>query len=56
MPDNKPNKEQLEKLAEEIKHDQAKASPAEKRVKIDMSFKKAVKRIAQSPPPKKETQ
>ena len=55
MLDNKPSKEQLEKLAEEIKQDQAKASSAEKRVKIDMSFKKAVKKIAQSPPPEKES-
>jgi hypothetical protein len=54
MPDNKPSKEQLEKLAKQIKDDQAKASPAEKRIKIDMSFKKAVKRIAQTPPPKKK--
>lgn len=55
MQDNKPSKEQLEKLAEEIKHDQAKESSAEKRVKIDTSFKKAVKKIVQTPPPKKET-
>lgn len=54
MPDKKPSKEQLEKLAKQIKDDQAKASPAEKRVKINMSFKKAVKKIAQTPPPKKE--
>jgi hypothetical protein len=54
MPDNQPSKEQLEKLTKHIKDDQAKASPAEKRVKINMSFKKAVKKIAQTPPPKKE--
>lgn len=54
MPDNKPSKEQLEKLAKQIKDDQAKASPAEKRVKINTSFKKAVKKIAQTPPPRKE--
>jgi hypothetical protein len=54
MPDDKPSKEQLEKLAKQIKDDQAKASPAEKRVKINASFKKAIKKIAQTPPPKKE--
>ena len=53
MPSNKPSKEQLEKLAEEIKHDQSKTNPAEKRVKLNTSFKKAVKKIAQTPPPKK---
>lgn len=53
MPSNKPSKEQLEKLAEEIKHDQSKTNPAEKRVKLNMSFKKAIKKIAQTPPPKK---
>jgi hypothetical protein len=54
MPSNKPSKEQLEKLAEEIKQDQSKTNPAEKRVKLNMPFKKAVK-IAQTPPPKKES-
>lgn len=54
MPSNKPNKEQLEKLAEQISQDQAKSNPAEKRVKLNTSFKKAVKKIAQTPPPKKK--
>lgn len=53
MADNKPTKEQLEKLAEEIKHDQSKTNPAEKRVKLNTSLKKAVKKIAQTPSPKK---
>jgi hypothetical protein len=53
MPD-KPNEQQLEKLAKQINDDQNKASSAEKRVKINTSFKKAVKKIAQTPPPKKE--
>ena len=53
MPSNKPSKEQLEKLAEEIKQDQSKTNPAEKRVKLNTSFKKAVKKIVQTPPPKK---
>lgn len=54
MTDNKPTEEQLEKLAEEIKQDQSKTNPAEKRVKLNMPFKKAVKKIAQTPPPKKK--
>jgi hypothetical protein len=44
----------LAKLAQEIKNDQAKASPAEKRVKIKASFQKAVKKMGQTPSPKKE--
>ncbi|HKU18388.1 MAG TPA: hypothetical protein VJP80_03870 [Candidatus Saccharimonadales bacterium] len=54
MPSNKPTREQLEKLAKEINQDQAKSSPAEKRIKLNTSFKKAVKKIVQTPPPKKE--
>jgi hypothetical protein len=53
MPD-KPNKQQLEKLAQQINDDQNKASPAEKRVKVNMNFKKAVKKMGQTPPPKKK--
>lgn len=51
---DKPNKQQLEKLAQQINDDQAKTSPAEKRVKLNMPFKKAVKKITQTPPPKKK--
>ncbi len=54
MPDNQPSKEQLEKLAKQIKVDQAKVNPAEKRVKLNTPFRKAVKKISQTPPPKKE--
>ena len=54
MADSKPTKKELEHLAEQIEKDQATESPAEKRVKINMPFKKAVKKIAQTPPPKKE--
>lgn len=50
----KPTKEQLKKLAQEIEGHQNKASPAEKRVKIKASSKKAVKKMGQTPPPKKE--
>jgi hypothetical protein len=51
---NTPNRKDLEHLAREIQQDQAKTNPAEKRVKLNMSFEKAIKKITQSPPPKKE--
>jgi hypothetical protein len=54
MTDNKPSEEQLKELAEQINRDQAKASPAEKRVKVDGGFESAVKKMAQTPPPNKE--
>jgi hypothetical protein len=54
MSDNTPNKEQIDKLASQIRQDQVKTNPAEKRVKIDMSFKKAIKKITHTPPPQKE--
>lgn len=56
MSDNKPSKQALEKLATQIREDQSKVSPAEKRVKIDASFDKTVKKMAQTPPPKKKTE
>lgn len=54
MSSSKPAKEQLEKLAKEIEQDQVKSSPAEKRLTLNMPFKKAVKKIAQTRPPKKD--
>ena len=54
MPSNKPDKQQLEDLAKQIKQDQKKENPAEKRVSIRATFKKAIKRMGQTPPPKKE--
>jgi len=54
MLDSKPSKEQLEKLAEQINQDQKKETPAEKRVKVKTTFKKAIKKMGQTPPPKKE--
>jgi hypothetical protein len=53
MPDNKATKKQLEALAKQIEHDQAHSSPAEKRVKIPTTFKNAIKKMGQTPPPKK---
>lgn len=55
MSENKPDRERLEKLAKQIRDDQAKTNPAEKRVKVNTSFKKAVKRMGQTSPPKKKT-
>jgi hypothetical protein len=54
MANNEPDKKQLDDLAKQIEHDQAQASPAEKRVKVDSSFESAVKKMGQTPPPKKE--
>jgi hypothetical protein len=54
MADSTPSREQLDKLASQIQQDQVKTNPAEKRVKIDMSFNKAVKKITQTPPPQKK--
>ncbi len=54
MTDNRPDKKQIKDLAKQIKQDQAKDAPAEKRVKIKATFKKAVKKMGQTPPPKKE--
>ena len=54
MPDIKPNEDQLEELAKQINQDQKKESSAEKRVSIKTTFKKAIKKMGQTPPPKKE--
>jgi hypothetical protein len=54
MSTNKPTKKELEALAQQITHDQAIVSPAEKRVKINVSFKQAIKKMAQTPPPRKK--
>lgn len=51
---SKPTKKQFEDLAKQIKQDQSKASPAEKRVKVNTTFGKAVKRMGQTPPPNKK--
>ena len=47
------NRQALEKLAKQIHEDQGKASSAEKRFKLNMSFEKAVKKISKTKPPKK---
>ncbi|QQR52170.1 hypothetical protein IPG36_06410 [bacterium] len=53
MPDAKPTKQQLDELATQIRNDQDTANPAEKRVKVDLNFKDAVKKMGQTPPPEK---
>ena len=53
MPDKKPTKQELEKLAAQITADQAKSSPAEKRVKVSATFNNAIKKMGRTPPPKK---
>lgn len=50
---SKPTKRQLEELTEQINKDQTKVSPAEKRLKINATFKSAMKKIARAKPPKK---
>jgi hypothetical protein len=56
MSDKKPDKKELERLVEQINQDQKKEASAEKRVKVNTSFKKAVKKMGQTPPPKKENE
>jgi hypothetical protein len=53
MADTVPSKRQLKALAKQINKDQATSSPAEKRVKIPMSFNKAIKKMGRARPPKK---
>jgi hypothetical protein len=51
MPDNKPTMKQLQTLAKQIKHDQAKpVRENERRVRFKMNFKDAVKKMAITPP------
>ncbi|MGD8373761.1 MAG: hypothetical protein PVI21_02780 [Candidatus Woesebacteria bacterium] len=50
----KPTTRQIKDLTKSIEKDQLKMKPAEKRVKIDMTFNKAVMKMGQTPPPKKE--
>ena len=51
---SKPTKKQLEDLAKQIKKDQATASSAEKRLKLNVSFKKAVRKIITAKSPTQE--
>lgn len=55
MTNKKLDKKQLEDLSKQIKRDQAKDAPAEKRVKIETTFGKAIKKMAQTPSPSKKT-
>jgi hypothetical protein len=49
-----PTKKELEKLAKDIEQDQGKTSSAEKRVKIDLAFNTAMKKMARTKPPKQK--
>lgn len=53
MTNTTPSKQQLKKLAKQIKEDQSKPKPAEKRVRVNASFKEAVKKMGRTAPPKK---
>ena len=53
MSPNVPTKKEIEVLSKQINQDQAKVSSAEKRFKINMSFKKAIKKMGHTPSPKK---
>lgn len=54
MADWKPTKKELKALAKQINKDQATSTPAEKRVKIPMTFNKFIKKMARTPSPKKK--
>ena len=54
MTDQKPTKKELKKLAGQINKDQKTTYPAEKRVKIPMTFNQLIKKMARTPSPKKK--
>lgn len=54
MSDNKLTPKQLDDLAKDIRRDQEKTKPAEKRVRVNATFDKAIKKMGQTPPPKKK--
>jgi hypothetical protein len=52
MADKIPTKKQIQDLAKQINKDQKTSYPAEKRFKLNMSFKQAMKMISRTAPPK----
>ena len=54
MPEWKITKKEIKDLAKQVKKDQSKTTPAEKRVKLPMTFNKAMKKIARASSPKKK--
>jgi hypothetical protein len=49
----KPTPHQIQSLEQQIAHDQANPTPAEKLVKINVPFDEAVRKMGQMPPLKK---
>lgn len=54
MPEWKISKKEIKDLAKQVKKDQSKTAPAEKRVKLTMTFNQAMKKIARAASPKKK--
>ena len=54
MPEWKLTKKEIKDLAKQVKKDQSKTTPAEKRVKLSMTFNQAMKKIAHVASPKKK--
>ena len=54
MADWKLNRKQIKALAKQVNEGQAKSAPAEKRVKISMTFDKLIKKMSRTPSPKKK--
>jgi hypothetical protein len=54
MADWKPNRKQIKALEKQVKEDQSKTAPAEKRVKIPLTFNQAITKIARTPFRKKK--
>jgi hypothetical protein len=52
MADQKPTPQQIKALAKQINKDQKTSYPAEKRFRLNMSFKQAIKMISRTAPPK----
>jgi hypothetical protein len=53
MADKKPTKKEAEALEAQIRHDQAQpVKPAEKRIKLNVSFEKAIQIISRTKPKK----
>ena len=54
MPEWKLTIKDIKALAKQVKEDQSKTAPAEKRVKLSMTFNQAMKKMARTPSPKKK--
>lgn len=54
MPEWKLSKKEIKALSKQVKEDQSKTAPAEKRLKLSMTFNQAMKKIAKASSPKKK--